>query len=104
MEPDLNFLISNVGHCFDGLKLAGETFAKALEGMREASLKCDRDLKAKQAMADAEINRRRSEIEELKDQRHQLEREIAMMRKQRDAEKKEIGRELEKVRSLLSAA
>jgi hypothetical protein len=104
METDLERLVVNAVACVKSLTLATNAFVEAIEGMKAASLKCDRDLAQKQAMADAEINRRRSEIEELKDQRHQLELEIKQVRKKLEAEKREVGRELENLRSLLSAA
>jgi predicted nuclease with TOPRIM domain len=76
MDNDLKYLIDNAIGCRNSLALAADKFVGWLEGIRDAAAKCEQDLKAKQALADAEINRRRAEIEELKDRRFKLEREI----------------------------
>jgi hypothetical protein len=104
MDNDLTYLIDNAIGCRNSLALAGDKFVGWLESIRDAAAKCEADLKLKQAMADAEIDRRRAEIEELKDARFKLERELAQLRKKLEAEQKLVGRELEHLRSLLAAA
>jgi septal ring factor EnvC (AmiA/AmiB activator) len=95
MEHDLTYLIDNAIGCRNSLVLAADKFVGWLEGIRDAAAKCEQDLKPKQAMADAEINRRRSEIEELKDQCHKLERELAMLQKQIKDDRRKAEYELE---------
>jgi hypothetical protein len=95
METDLNRLIDNAVACDSSLSLASKTFVDALEGMREASLKCDRDLQAKQAEASSVISGLRSQIQELRDTRHREERELAILRKQIDHDRRNAGHELE---------
>jgi hypothetical protein len=104
MENDLNYLIDNAIGCRNSQALADDKFIAWLEGIREAAAKCKADLAREQAAAALQINSLQSQIQELEDAKLRAKRELAMIHKQLEHDRKEIDRQFEKVRSLLAAA
>jgi chromosome segregation ATPase len=95
METEIDRLLTNAVACVDSIKLAGDTFVTALQGMKEAALKCEADLKAEREAADATIGGLRSQIQELKEVRHRAERELAMLQKQIKDDRRQAEYEME---------
>jgi uncharacterized coiled-coil DUF342 family protein len=101
MDPDLSKVIDQVGACADSLKHATDQYVNRLLATKDQSLKCDADLQAKQARAGEEADRLRAEINELNAERVRLERTLSTLKDRIETEKKNIGREKEKMRKSL---
>jgi hypothetical protein len=101
---DLEHLINNAVACANSVKLSADAYVKAMERLREASLKADADLKAKQAAADSAIAGLRSQLQDLTQDRVKAQRELELVRQQIEKERKEIGRERQKLHDQLHAA
>jgi septal ring factor EnvC (AmiA/AmiB activator) len=101
MSEDLARLIENVSACSKSLKGTVDQYVSALVSMREASLRCDAELSAKQEHANAEINRLRSDIAGLRQEHAQVERQLQDLRGEIDKERRMIGREKAKFRDEL---
>jgi len=89
---DLDRLIENAVACMNSLQLAGTSFTDALQSMREDSLRIDAELKQKRAAANAEVERLRNGIAELRQEQSQLTRSLKELRDQVDRERREVGK------------
>jgi hypothetical protein len=76
----------------NSLQLAGTSFTDALQSMREDSLRIDAELKQKRAAANAEVERLRNGIAELRQEQSQLTRSLKELRDQVDRERREVGK------------
>jgi predicted nucleic acid-binding Zn-ribbon protein len=98
---ELNNLITQAVACVDSMKLAADNYVERLLWMREQSLKCDEDLRKKQWAADQHIASLNSQIEELKEGKVNLERELRGLRNQIAQEKGQIGKAKREFRKLI---
>jgi hypothetical protein len=67
--------------------------------MKEASLKADNDLKAKQSAADETISNLRAKIQRMRDEDAQEQRKHATARAERERELKNLERVIEEMRA-----
>src|SRR5262249_41197306 len=98
---ELDQTIDNVGHCAVSLKTVLDQWVTTLLSMKEQSLKVERDLQQKEALALERISGLRSQIQQLDDERMRKERQLALVREKIEKEQRDIGRERERFRKLV---
>jgi peptidoglycan hydrolase CwlO-like protein len=99
MDTDLERLISNASSCSLSLKGAADAFVTALRSMKDRSLKCEADLKAKQQAADEQIAQLRADIQSLSEQRRDATRALEITQNEIRKTQKEITRLKEEYRA-----
>jgi septal ring factor EnvC (AmiA/AmiB activator) len=93
MDEELKRLIDNIIPCANSLKGVVDEYVNKLVGYRDASLRAEEAFQARKASIDAHIADLHAQVQQLKDERMQLERSIKSGRDDLDRVKREINRE-----------
>jgi chromosome segregation ATPase len=100
MYQDLKQVISNLAPCASSFKGVLDDWVGKLEALGDASLRAEQAFEAKKALLDEQIASLNSQIQELKEARINLERDLRGLRKQLDHERREIDRVKAEARKL----
>jgi hypothetical protein len=104
MSNTLATLITNAETSAHAVKAAADSFVVWLSNVRTDIEKCEADLAAKRRAADTEVHRLKMAIEERRKELAKVEHELAEVRKAIDIERREIGRERERLRNVIDHA
>jgi hypothetical protein len=96
---DLEHVIANAVACTNSLTFASTQYLKALETIREASIKCESDLAQKVNLANETIANLRTEIQHLREDKIKAEREVAMVIAEKEKELRKYNRFIEEGRA-----
>jgi FtsZ-binding cell division protein ZapB len=99
MDNPIDQLLGNAIACSTSLRFACDQYEKALSRIREASIKCENDLAAKVAVANETIANLRAEIQSLREDKMKAEREVAVVKAEKEKELKKYTRFIDEARA-----